>query len=218
MKTALLIGCGSKFGLNITKELQANGYRTYSISGSESTDADHLQIAWLTVTVADIERFLRQVPECDIVLFNQNASALSSQQFEQHLDTVELWRLEGHWSQAHFASCVLPFHIVHTLGDRLTSTSRVAWMLSNYVHTHPSDDNFGYADYIGNKQQNYLMMRNFSLHHPSCFVGINPDVMDGSGWAAKARSVVTVLESDLVSGTVYYCDGTIDTGVDVFDV
>lgn len=218
MKTALLIGCGSKLGLNITTELQARGYNTYSISGSESNDTNHLQINWHTFTIADLARFLKQVPKCDLVLFNQNSSSLSSQVFEPQVDTIELWRLEQHWAQSYFASCILPFHIVHTLGDRLTSTSRVAWMLSNYVHSHPNDVNYGYADYIGNKHQNYLIMKNFSLNHLGCFVGLNPDVMDCTDWVVKTQSLIGVLESELISGTVYNFDGTVDTGINVFNI
>lgn len=156
MKTALLIGCGSKFGLSFQKKLLSLGWTVNAISGTPSTDSnDHLNqlvVDWKTFTVADLERFLKKQSSIDLILFNQNSSALSDKSFTiDSYPTVELWKQEKTWLQCYFVSCILPFHIVHTLQNKFSSETKVAWMLSSFVHSH---SNIDHADYIGNKYQN----------------------------------------------------------------
>jgi hypothetical protein len=217
MKTALLVGCGSKFGLTLLQQLLTAGWRVYSISGSDVEhpgDLHHLTIDWHTVTVADLESFLRTVPELDLIFFNQNASALAGTNFSvDTYKTVELWRQEKDWAQSYFVSCILPFHIVHALGSRCSDRTKVAWMLSSYIYKHPDISN---ADYVGNKYQNYLIMRNFSKHHPACSFGVNPDNLASN---QNINSLVSILTSDScnLSGSVVKFDGSTDTNFAVFN-
>ena len=217
MKTALLIGCGSKFGLTLLKQLLTAGWRVYSISGSDVEhpgDLHHLTIDWKTVTVANLEPFLKTVPELDLVFFNQNASALAGSNFSiDSYKTVELWRQEKIWAQSYFVSCILPFHIIHTLGQRCSKKTKVAWMLSSYIYKHRDISN---ADYVGNKYQNDLMMRNFSEHHDSCFFGVNPDNLASN---QNTDILVSILTSDScnLSGNVVKFDGSTDTNFAVFN-
>lgn len=216
MKTALLIGCGSKFGKTLLQNLLALGWTVYSVSGSQidcSGNLHQLTIDWQTVTVADLEPFLKTMPDIDLVFFNQNASALAGNNFSQDsYKTVELWRQEKTWLQSYFVSCIMPFHIVHTLGSRCSTKTKVAWMLSSYIYKHWDITN---ADYVGNKYQNYLIMQNFSKTHPACSFGINPDDLANN---ANTDRLVDILTSDScnLSGSVVKFDGSIDNNFAVF--
>jgi len=216
MKTALLIGCGSKFGLTLLHQLLDLGWQVYSVSGSDVAypgHLHHLTINWHTVTVADLEPFLRTVPDVDLVLFNQNASALAGANFStDSYTTVELWRQEKTWAQSYFVSCILPFHVVHALGPRCSEKTKIAWMLSSYIYKHLDISN---ADYVGNKYQNYLIMQNFSTNHPACSFGINPDNLATN---QNTDSLVSILTSDScnLSGSVVKFDGSIDANFAVF--
>jgi len=216
VKTALLIGCGSKFGLTLLQRLLTAGWRVYSISGSavaHAGDLHHLTINWQTVTVAELEPFLKTVPDLDLVFFNQNASALAGNNFSQDsYKTVELWRQEKAWAQSYFVSCILPFHIVHTLGTRCSEKTKLAWMLSSYIYKHWDISN---ADYVGNKYQNYLTMKNFSEHHPACSFGINPDNLATNNDTDTLIGILTS-ESCNLSGSVVKFDGSIDDNFAVF--
>ena len=82
-KNCLLIGCGSKFGLELLEHLLGLGYNVNSISGSELQHANvnHFQVDWKTLNVARIEDFLRSLPKLDLLFFNQNSSSLNSDEF-----------------------------------------------------------------------------------------------------------------------------------------
>jgi len=219
MKTALLIGCGSKFGLDLLKQLLDQNWKIYSISGSQidlaSKNLTHLTIDWKTVTVANLEKFLRDCPRLDLIFFNQNSSALAKDNFtETYYTTLELWKQEKTWLQSYFVSCILPFHIVHSLGNRCDTNTKISWMLSSYIYRH---SDIGNADYIGNKYQNYVLMKNFSQHHPSCFFGINPDSLANNNTEQNIKNLIAVVDSsDDINGTVIKFDKSEDNNFDQF--
>lgn len=217
MKTAVLIGCGSKFGLGLTQFLLQNDWQVYLISGSSlpnHSNLHQLTIDWHNVTVATLEKFLKQPPAVDLVFFNQNSSALSKDNFALNTyETVDLWKQEKTWSQSYFVSCILPFHVVHTLGNRCSADTKIGWMLSDYVHTHKD---ITHADYIGNKYQNYLVMKNFAATHPSCCFGVNPDDLDNNNDTEYLMQLLAFETCNIRSKVVKF-NGTIDTRFDIFN-
>jgi len=215
-KNCLLIGCGSKFGLELLNHLVELGYTVNSISGSgiEHAGVNHLQVNWKTLNVAQIEKFLRALPDLDLVFFNQNSSSLNTHDFLKNKSTVDLWKLEKHWNQSYFVSCILPFHIIHTLKN----IRRVIWMLSPLMYRH-DEDHMGFADYVGNKYQNYLILKNFSKEKQSIFIGLNPDKPLAIKDDDRIKRMVDFIEStdETANGRVYFIDGTEDINIDRFD-
>ena len=72
---ALLLGCGSKWGLTILQTLLDKGSTVYSLTSTELPQQQGLVqevINWNTVNQPSIEKFLRQLPKLDFILFNQN--------------------------------------------------------------------------------------------------------------------------------------------------
>lgn len=208
----LLIGCGSKFGLRLLQSLLEGGHTVYSITGSQVEPHDRLHqltVDWATCNQATVENFLRNLPELDLVFFNNNATSLSSRSFN-HLSKFDMLKLEKHWVQSYFNSCILPFHIVHNA--KLKSKSKVVWMLSSYIYSH---EEIEHADYLGNKFQNYLIMRNFSLTNRSCFMGINPDNLANQLNMENVVSLLTDHDPKL-NGKVIYFDGSEDKNFNKF--
>jgi hypothetical protein len=75
-----------------------------------------------------------------------------------------------------------------------------------------------FADYIGNKYQNYLILKNFSQHDYSIFIGLNPDKPLAIKDDDRISRLVKFIEStdESANGRVFFIDGTEDTNVDRF--
>jgi len=223
MKTALLLGCGSKFGLDFLKILLNQGWQIYSISGSyiDLTNKNLYQqvVDWKTINVADIEKFLNTLPEVELILFNQNSSALSEEYFKEcYYKTLGLWKQEKVWNQSYFVSCILPFHIIHSLKTKCKINTKIIWMLSSYIYKHTS---IKHPDYIGNKYQNYLIMKNFSEMHRSCFFGINPNNLNTTNTNDGLTNLIKFINDsklDELNGKVINFDTSIDTNFQNFNV
>jgi hypothetical protein len=215
-KNCLLIGCGSKFGLRVLEYLMALGYNINSISGSELKypNVNHLQVDWKTLNVTQIEKFLKELPEIDLIFLNQNSSALNTDDFLKNKNTLELWKLEKDWSQSYFISCILPFHIIHTV----KSAHKIVWMLSPLIYKH-DEKQIGFADYVGNKYQNYLIIKNFSKQIQSICIGLNPDKLLSTKDDVSIKDMIKFVESadKETSGRVFFLDGTEDTNFNKFN-
>lgn len=169
----LFLGAGQGFGQAFKQARKQAGQAIFEISSSQTSQNTHLPVDWSTVNEAYVHRFLTSLPQIDLVFFNQNGSSLSAMSFQDRSGSIlDLWKQISHWRQTHFVSCQLPFQIIHTLGDRLDENSRVCFMLSSTVVRHGAS--LEHADYIANKFQNYLLMKNFAKSHPAAFLGIDP--------------------------------------------
>ena len=164
--------------------------------------------------IAQIEKFLKKLPDIDLIFFNQNSSALNSDDFIKNKSTLNLWQLEKEWNQAYFVSCILPFHVIHTL----KIVHKVVWMLSPLCYHHP-DGQIGFADYIGNKYQNYLILKNFSKQNQSIFIGLNPDKLLSSSDDVRIKQMVRFIESinKTANGRVFFLDGNEDINFTKFN-
>lgn len=210
---ALLVGCGSKFGLKLLQDLLDKGWQVYTIQSSEIDHRDNLYrltIDWTNLNQATVESFLRKLPKLDLIFFNQNGSALNENNFDS-MNKLELLKLEKNWSQCYFNSCILPFHILHNVKTEVDS--RIIWMLSSYIYNH---NNIQYADYTGNKFQNYMIMRNFSKTKKSCYFGLNPENLYTNQKFDKLLFLLENYNSEN-NGKVLYFDGTEDKNFDKFN-
>jgi len=208
---ALFVGAGKNLGQVLRDRLQNQGWEIWHITSGDSGNERDLVVDWQRVKESDLQRWLHRVPDLDLVFFNQNSSSLDAGCFSADRYTVlQCWKQIGHWRQSHYVSCQLPFQIIHALGARLHQQSRVCWMLSCMVARHRH--NPGYADYIANKFQNWLMIQNFARHHPACFLGIEPgDSVRGADLDGAASQIHHILEipASQANGNVYAMDGKI---------
>jgi len=207
----LLIGCGTGWGKKLLDTLVSQHHVIYSISSQKIEGVTNLNIDWNTLNQATIEKFFKNLPVIDFIFFNQNGSALSEKSFQQ-LETIQLWKLEKHWSQQYFNSVIFPFHILHSI--ELSKNSIVAWMLSSYIYNH---ENIEHADYIGNKYQNYVIMKNFSKTGISCCCGINPmNINDFDIAMEDFLHNLFVKNRKELNGNVIFFNGELDTSFETF--
>lgn len=195
-KQALIIGGGSKFGLSMTNKLLTQDWIVNTISGSKIANhknLNQLTVNWKNVDVTVLQKYLQRLSNQNLIFFNQNASTLNIDDFKnKNFSVLDLWKQEKHWNQTYFVSCILPFHIIHSLDDRCGVDTRVAWMLSSLILKQDCNQ-MHYADYIGNKFQNYILMKNFSNNHSSCFFGINPDSIIETGTSENIDNFISFI-------------------------
>jgi hypothetical protein len=215
----LFVGAGQGFGQSFKQARKQSGQQVFEISSSVAIADTHLTVDWSTVNEASVHRFLKNLPQIDLVFFNQNGSSLSARSFQDlNGNILDLWQQISHWRQSYFVSCQLPFQIIQTLGDRLTSHSRICFMLSSTVVRHSTS--LEYADYIGNKFQNYLVMKNFARSHPSTFLGIDPgSLLTGEDFSARLEAIQNILvrPRSAINGKVFDLTGNESSVFRVFD-
>jgi hypothetical protein len=205
-KNAFIVGCGSKFGADLLDSLQTQGFTVYGISGSEINNPNILTVDWQTCGIADIEKFLRGLPVLDLIIFNQNSPALTDDciNLTSNISIMEVWRRSEQWKQSHYINCVLPLHCLHTLNNKLTNNSIILWVLSFSMFTIDAP-----TDYIGQKYQNYITMKQFAKINSQIYLGICPGTLVDDNREKKSMTVVNFLINNIThddSGKFYYID------------
>ena len=209
----LLVGCGKKFGRTILDSLVQRGHSVHSISSVDVDGVNNILLDWDTLNPAVIERQLQQLPRIDFVFFNHNGSALSTQSFGK-LSTLELWKLGKRWNQQYYNSVIFPFHLIQSITLDLNAV--VAWMTSSDVYNHAD---ITHNDYIGNKYQSYLIMKQFGNTDRACFCGVNPDSLyDASVQPGEFIEGMYKLDRHELNGSVIGFDYTKDTHFNKFNV
>jgi len=211
--TDLYIGAGHGLAYHWQQHRGSQGHVCYSISSQPGENT--CQVDWQTINTSSLHRWCQSLPDLDLIFFNQNSSALSSESFDQK-PTLELWQHVAHWQQSYFVSCQLPYLLIHTLGARITDQTRVIWMLSGMV-TRPFAEP-GYADYIGNKYQNMLIMRNFAMRNPGCYIGIDPGAIADGDLPQQIAGLDTVISmpKSQSNGNVFGLNGGPAHNFDMF--
>lgn len=212
--TDLYVGSGHGFASHFQQHRLQQGHTCYSVSRRTGTNT--ITVDWNTITANSLHRWLQNMPSLDLILFNQNASALSAESFEP-APALSVWRQTKHWQQSYFVSCQLPWIIIQTLGTRVHAQTRVVWMLSGMV-TRPFADP-SHADYTGNKFQNMLIMRNFAHTHPACFLGIDPGRIDSGQIQQQTAGLEQVIARPRSesNGRIFGLDGEPAANFDLFD-
>ena len=193
VKNALIIGCGSLYGKDLSESLQNKSYNIYGISSTAMPDLNVLTVDWNTCNIPDFEKFLRKLPCIDLIVFNQNSPALTDDYNKlSSVDIFEVWKRAKKWSQSHYVNCILPTHLLHTLvsTNKVSNQTCIVWMLSNSMF---GKTQMSPVDYVGQKYQNYIMMKTLALNNPQIFIGINPGKIDVTNSVKKAKDLADFL-------------------------
>jgi hypothetical protein len=192
---ALIVGCGGSFGKELIEGLEKNGYTIHGISGTQSANEKFLKIDWDTCGIQDFEKFLRNLPQINLIVFNQNSPALIDKYIKLNsMNILDVWKRAKRWNQSHYVNCILPTHILHTLSltNKLMDSSRVVWILSRSMFGHMQSTPI---DYVGQKYQNYTTMQALSQHNPQTFIGLCPGNLDPSNTNYKVKTLVEFLNT-----------------------
>lgn len=200
---SLIIGSGKSFGRAVKDRLVQQGHCVWQV-GSQADDDRSLSVDWAHVDIDGLHKWLKQLPDLDVIFFNQNGSSLSPNSFDPGCyTTMDLWRQVKHWRHSHWTSCELPFFLIHTLTAKIQPHTRVVWMLSELIFNDSVD--YKYPDYVANKFQNLLIMKNFAEHHPGCFFAVEPGDLN-QRMQHKVDMFAVILERPDTQGKVFNLD------------
>jgi hypothetical protein len=207
MKNCLITGGGSKFGKQLTEQLVQAGYHVYLITGSQQiTDPNItvISVNWHELKLQDIRGIISNLPNLDLIFFNHNASALNQTKFNQN----QIQNFKD-WQQSYFVASQFPFYLIHSLKNKISSTTKIGWMLSELI-SNPVSTQVGFADYIGNKFTNGCIMKSFAQSFPAIFFGINPESVGNDKDVSKAIKIVKLIEdTNDLNGKIYYQNGAV---------
>ena len=175
MKHALLIGCGNKRGERIIKGCESADHIVTNVGSSVSSinTVKNINIDWKDLNLIKLHKILKNIDhQIDFLFFNQNASSLSQIDFTNSKQTIDMWKLVEGWTRSYWLSCQLPYFVIQTLGEKISTSAKIGWMLSGYIDKN-KEGVADHADYSGYKFTNYLIMKNFAKKY-ECF-GVDPD-------------------------------------------
>jgi hypothetical protein len=188
MKTALLVGCGSKWGAEFTKHLSDRGYQIDLLSGSDFSypNVTAIRINWFELTVDKIKELVPK-KNYDLIFFNQNSGGSPNDHYLKPGNELDV----GQWNYHNWINVQLPYYLVKHLA---TTTTKVGWMLTGLIAGHDANM-FQYAGYATVKSANLHIMRGFSQFHPGVFFAINPLWFPLEDYAKDAEQITSVIES-----------------------
>lgn len=194
MKQCFITGGGSKFGSLITGSLLKAGYHVHLLTSNtqawlQVNNVTAIPIDWQTVQLSQLKQLIPRVATLDLIFFNHNSSALNNDKFKK--SSIQNFK---HWQQSYFASCQLPFYLVHMMRHKIQQQTKIAWMLSSLPQQAP-DNQIGFADYIGYKSTNHAVMKSFSLNYPACFFGLIPEQNLAEDPDRRADAIVQLVDT-----------------------
>jgi hypothetical protein len=206
VSNALIFACGGKFGKSISQVLTNRGFTVYGVSSTiQSTNT--LSVNWDNCFINHFEKFLRQLPKIDVVIFNQNSKALNNSVYElgsTHI--LDIWKQSKQWGQSHYVNCVLPVHALHTLAEsnKIDHTSKIVWILSGSMFTGLAP-----IDYVGQKYQNYITLQKLAKINLQTFLGVCPGKLTDTVCNTRSQQLIDLLEtSSIINGGFYAFDQT----------
>lgn len=207
MKQALVFGCASTNGKTIIDVLIQNDYRVINI-GSTKFDhplVDNRVIEWNNIDITYIQKTLPKLTgNIDFLFFNQNSSSLNQTDFNlQNTDTLKVWKLIKNWSHSNWLSCQLPFLVTHTVRHKLTSETKVGWMLSSFIDKTMQDVHV-YPDYSSFKYFNYMAMQCFANENKIKTFGIFPDFNKENSKLILNKIMTEILDNKFETKKEFY--------------
>jgi len=207
MKNALIIGGGSKWGLEFTKELVNQGYDIDLITGSDVNlpNVNCVKINWFNVDKNLIKSLINTDKNYDLIFFNHNSGGNPNDHFLKSGNEIELEQ----WNYTYWINCQLPYVIIHHLSKNINQGTKIGWMLTGLIDGH-NPDMFRYSGYAAVKSTNLHLMRGFSQFHQGIFFAINPGHLSVNEYQKDALQIFSVIKNikQEDSGKVFNKDGS----------
>lgn len=207
-KKALLVGCGSKWGAQFTKNLSDNGYQIDLITGSnfDYPCVNTIKINWFNLNVDKIKELLSNSKKYDLIFFNQNSGGAPNDHYLKPYNDLDI----DQWNFHNWINCQLPYVIIKHLTPSIDSSTKIGWMMTGLIIGHEVDK-FQYAGYACVKSSNLHIMRGFSQFHPGTFFAINPMWFPIDDYEKDAIQIIKVINNidASMSGNTFNKDGSI---------
>jgi len=173
MKQALILGGGSKWGANFTKNLADNGYTVDLITSSdfEYQNVHSYKIDWIYSNTNQLKNLLEPLTlkKYDLIFFNQNSGGGPNDIAYAPGDIFPI----DHWNIQNWINCQLPYVVVKTLSDSIHNDTKIGWMLTGLIDGKDKEM-WKYAGYASVKNTNLHIMRGFANQHHGIFFALNP--------------------------------------------
>lgn len=193
---ALIIGGGSKLGLEFTSQLASANYDVTVISGSDQVVSGtiHQKVNWGDITFEDlycdgnVPEWLRT--SYDIIIFNQNPKGPS-------LDSDNIHELSGkidNWDRAMFNGVYLPYIVISILREYMTPSTKVCFILSGIIDDQ-NKNMWKWPVYAGTKSSILHLMRYFSQHLTGTYVAVNPYKLSTETYCDDAEQILSLLST-----------------------
>lgn len=207
MKTALLFGCGSKWGAAFTKHLSNLGYQVDLVTSSdfEYPNVNVIKINWFALDPDSIKLLLDNNKSYDLIFFNQNSGGSVGEHYFKPGNVYDI----AQWNYHNWVNCQLPYIVIQHLSKSITDNTKVGWMMTGLIVGHEKDK-FQYAGYASVKSTNLHIMRGFSMSHPGIFFAINPIWFPEAEYQKDAHSIEKVIVNltTVDSGKSFNKDGS----------
>lgn len=208
-KTALLLGCGSKWGAVFTDELLKKNYEIDLIT---STGIEHEKITnhiidWWNSDTEIIDKIVDNLKTSnyDLVFFNQNSGGGLNEHF---FSSNENFPVE-HWNKSTWINCQLAYYMVKKLGSKIKENTKIGWMLTGLIDS--TDSNFWqYVGYASVKATNLYIMRGFAKFCTGIFFGMQPIWFPAGDEKKDAINIIDIIENLTAadSGKILTKEGT----------
>ena len=209
MKNILLVGCGERFGLELTQQYLQNGWTVFSLGQVIPEGCQGRKIDWQKVTPHDVKKFANELPPLDAIFFNQNCgSPPNIQSFREGITDFEL----DFWMKSVWVNNQLPVYLISCLGDKLSEDSVCGWLLGwGSVNSPVSAGHWEYIGYGIQKTTNFMLMRCMSKAHKSLHYALDPGGIPEDQRKVLAEKVFTFqqnLTKDMSGRAMQIHDGS----------
>jgi len=208
-KTALLVGCGSKWGAVLSQELIRKNYNIDLITstGIENPKITNYKIDWWNSDTETIDKIVDNLKTSsyDLIFFNQNSGGGLSEHFFSSEENFPI----DHWNKSTWINCQLTYYIVKKLSDKIKENTKIGWMLTGLIDS--TDSNFWqYVGYASVKATNLYIMRGFAKFNTGIFFGIQPIWFPAGHEIKDAINIIDIIENltSADSGKILTKEGT----------
>ena len=196
MKNALILGGGSKFGAELTKQLS----KDYHIDLITSSDFTHDNVTthtvdWMSLDEDILINICNKISDkkFDIIFFNQNSFNKGGP--PNAGDFAPGYRCSmDEWHNHYWINCMSTYFITQTLSNCITENTKVGWMISGIIHGDQTIL-WQHGGYAAVKNSNVHLMRGFASEHPGIFFAINPGHMTGDIYKQDAEIMIEQIEN-----------------------
>lgn len=209
MKTALIVGGGSKWGAVLTNRLAKAGYKIDLITstGIQNKKVTNHLIDWWACDERTVDSILENLSadHYDLIFFNQNSGGGPN---DTAFAPGDIFPIEF-WNKANWINCQLTYYIIKKLSLKINNTTKIGWMLTGLIDSIKRD-HWQYAGYASVKATNVYMMRAFSQYHDGIFFAIQPLWFPEADQRKDANRVINVIEKITLedSGRIFMKDGS----------
>lgn len=206
-KTALLFGCGSKWGSSFAQHLIKNGYQIDLVSstGIDLPQVNNLKIDWISSNEHIIKTLIPK-KSYDIIFFNQNSGGGPGADDFSPKRNFPI----DHWNMHLWINCQLPYVVIKHLSDHIDEQTKIGWMLTGLIVGNDKEL-YQYAGYASLKSTNLHIMRGFSQYHKGIFFAMNPLWFPVEEYAKDSAQILKVIEKidKKDSGKSFNKDGSV---------